>query len=112
MIEKTVMDYLTGVLTCPVYVGAPERKDGLYVTIEKTENQRYYYVEKTTLSIISWADSIYEAAKLNDTVKTEMLQLEDVAETVSSCELDSDYNFSDTALKKYGYQALFSICHI
>lgn len=112
MIEKTVLDYLSGIVTCPVYVGAPSRQDGLYLTIEKTENTRYLYVEETTISIISWADSIYEAAKLSESVKAEMLKIADSEETISSCELNSDYNFTDTTLKKYGYQALYNICHI
>lgn len=112
MIEKTVLDYLSGRVACPVTVGAPARQDGTYITIEKTENTRYLYVEETTISIISWADSIYEAATLSESVKAEMLKIADHEDTISSCELDSDYNFTDTALKKYGYQALYNICHI
>lgn len=112
MIEKTVLEYLSGIVSCPVSVGAPDRQDGTYITIEKTENTRYLYVEETTISVISWADSIYEAAKLSESVKAEMLKLADCEDTVSSCELNSDYNFTDTTLKKYGYQALYNICHI
>lgn len=112
MIEKTVLNYLMGNLECSVYVGEPERKEGCYVTIEKTENSRYLYVEETVISIVSWADSIYEAAKLNKEVKDTMLLMADAEATVSSCELNSDYAFTDTTLKKYGYQALYNICHI
>ena len=44
MIEKTVLNYLMGNLECSAYIGEPERKEGCYVTIEKTENSRYLYV--------------------------------------------------------------------
>ena len=112
MIETTTREYLAGLLSVPVYVASPARTEGSYVTIEKTENTRYCYVEETVLSIVSWADSPYEAALLNDEVKKHMLLIADNEKTVSSCELNSDYYFSDTTLKKYGYQALFAVCHV
>ena len=56
------------------------------------------------------ADSMYAAAKLNEEVKAIMKGIIELPE-VSSCRLDSDYNFTDTATKKYRYQAVFDLVH-
>lgn len=112
MIEKIVINYLGGKLSSPVYAGEPSRKEGSYITVEKTGTQRYLYAERSTLSVVSWADSILEAAKLNEEAKEQMLLLPENEETVAECELSSDAFFSDTMLKKYGYQAFYEIDHI
>lgn len=112
MIEKIAVKYLNSKLSSPAYAGEPDRKEGNYVTIEKTGTQRYLYAERSTLSVVSWADSILEAAKLNEEVKEQMLLLPESEETVAECELSSDAFFSDTVLKKYGYQAFYEIDHI
>ena len=48
------------------------------------------------------------AAEMNDQIKEAMEQLPEVNE-VSACRLNSDYNFTNTAKKKYRYQAVFDI---
>lgn len=56
----------------------------------------------------SYGGSLYEAARLNHTVKTAMrdaVTLDDVI----SCKLNSDYNYTDEETKRYRYQAVFDI---
>jgi len=43
-------------------------------------------------------------------VKQAMCDIADESE-VCKCSLNSDYNFTDTATKKYRYQAVFDLVH-
>ena len=48
------------------------------------------------------------AAVLNDKVKKAMDKMIELPE-ISSCKLNSDYNFTDTETKRYRYQAVYNI---
>jgi hypothetical protein len=111
MIEKTVMNYLNRKLSpVPCYMEMPEEPSGKYVIIEKTGTSVTNRIETATFAIQSYGSSLLEAATLNDDVKwamDDMVELDDV----SRVELNSDYNYPDTALKAYRYQAVFVITH-
>lgn len=53
---------------------------------------------------------MYLAAELNEKVKSAMDEIVELDE-VTRCELNSDYNYTDTSRKKYRYQAVFDITH-
>lgn len=109
MIEKITLDYLTTKLTpIPVVMEEPKTKVSKFVLIEKTSGGETNRVEFATLAIKSYAASLYEAASLNESVKTAMRDLATLP-TVASCKLNSDYNFTDTTEKRYRYQAVFNI---
>lgn len=109
MIEKIVLDYLTDQLTVPVYMEVPEgRPDERFVVIEKTGSGKSNHIESATLAIQSYAPTMYEAASLNEQVKTAM---EDsiILDSISRASLNSDYNYTDTTTKHYRYQAVFDV---
>lgn len=112
MIELTVLDYLKSKLTVPVVM--EEITDGSFVVIEKTSENVNNLISSATLAIQSYANSLYEAASLNEVVKEKMLGtdeepgIEQLA-TVYGAELNSDYNFTDTTRKRYRYQAVYEI---
>ena len=56
----------------------------------------------------SCAETLYDAALLNEAVKEAMDDIITLA-SVSSCKLDNDYNFTDAKTKTYRYQAIFRI---
>ena len=110
MIEKIVLDYLESELTVPVYMERPEDPPEQYVLIEKTGSGKRNHICDATLAIQSYAPSLYEAAELNETIKTAMeaaVSLSDICRV----SLNSDYNFTDAAMKQYRYQAVFDITH-
>ena len=110
MIEKNILDYLSQQLSVPVYMERPESPPEKYVLIEKTGSGKRNQIYDATLAIQSYAPSMYEAAVLNETVKDAM----DSAITLSNISrvsLNSDYNYTDTAMKAYRYQAVFDITH-
>ena len=64
----------------------------------------------SSLAIQSYGASLYDAAKLNEKIKNLMYDLIEVPE-VARVKLNSDYNFIDTEIKRYRYQAIFDIYH-
>ncbi|MFV0414499.1 MAG: hypothetical protein ACK5L3_14775 [Oscillospiraceae bacterium] len=111
MIEKIVLDYLTEKMQ-PVAVSmeVPENSALPFVVVEKTGSGRTNKIGSATFAIQSYAGSLLLAAELNEAVKSAMDDMAELAE-VCSTRLNSDYNFTDTASKRYRYQAVYDITH-
>lgn len=110
MIEKTILDYLSSNMDVEVHMERPEKPPEKYVLIEKTGSSKKNHICRSTLTIQSYAGSMYEAAGLNEVVKRfmeEAITMGDIAKV----SLNSDYNFTDTVMKHYRYQAVFDITH-
>lgn len=110
MIEKTVFDFLTGKTNYPVFMEVPPNPPDQYYVIEKTGSSIEDHIKSATIVIQSVALSLYNAALMNEAVKTAMDGLI-VDNSITRCELNSDYNFTDTETKQYRYQAVFDITH-
>ena len=108
MIEKIVLDYLSSVLAVPVDTEKPENNPSKYVLIEKTGSSSEDFIKSATIALKSHANSMYEAAKLNEEVKAAMDNIVTLPE-ISSSKLNTDYNFTDTTKKKYRYQAVYDL---
>lgn len=110
MIIKTLLDYLITQLN-GTYVGmeAPEQTSN-YVLIDQTGSSRTNHIITTSVAIQSYGSSLYDAMLLNESVKSAM---EGFAESalVTRVELETDYNFTNTATKQYRWQAVYSITH-
>jgi hypothetical protein len=88
----------------------PEDPTGQFVIIEKTGSSDTNRITKANFAIQSYADTLYEAAALNERVKEAMDSMLELG-TISKVELNSDYNFTDTDLKAYRYQAVFVLTY-
>ena len=110
MIETTVLDYLSSVLTEPCSLEVPERLPARFVLLEKTGSSRKNFINTATFAVQSYAPSLFEAAELNERVKAAMDDLI-LLPDIFSAKLDSDYNFTDTATKQYRYQAVYNITY-
>lgn len=108
MIEKIILDYLTDELTEPVYMEEPEAKPVTFVLIEKTGGGKTNHISSATIAVQSYAPSLYEAAALNERVKAAMENAITMDEIVKVT-LNSDYNYTNTASKRYRYQAVFDV---
>ena len=110
MVEKTIKDYLQTSLGIPVRIEEEDNLGNEYVLIEKTGSGAEDHIKRATLAIQSYSMSLYGAAELNERVKEAMeksIELDDICR----CDLNSDYNYTDTSRKKYRYQAVFDIVH-
>lgn len=114
MIEIEVKDFLESKLSVPVLMEIPKDTVSQFVIIEKTGGAQENYIPSSIITIQSYGASKYDACVLNELVKDWMLDgmvglitLDDVV----SVNLNGDYDFTDTATKRYRYQALFEITH-
>lgn len=110
MIEKIVRDFLSQKLTVPVRMEVPSDPPESFVVLEKTGSGRSNRISTATIAAQSYAKSMLDAAELNEQVKAAMDDLIDLDEVCRS-QLNSDYNFTDTASKRYRYQAVYDITH-
>lgn len=113
MIESTIISYLTTALD-GVYVSSeePEDKENAkpYVVITKTGGDIDEYLKSSQIVVDSYADTKVDTITLNDTVVDAMLNIISLDE-ITSCELNSNYDDTDTSTKEYRYGALFEIKH-
>ena len=111
MIEETILTYLNSELTVPVYMEEPKKNPPeVYVVIEKTGSGKTNHIYSSTFALKSYAKSLYEAARLNESVKKTMDNAITLGDICSS-RLNSDYNFTDTTTKTYRYQAVYDLIH-
>lgn len=110
MIEKIVLDFLNDNLTVPGFMEENSEMPRKYVIIEKTGGGVSEYLKRATIVIQSYADTLYEAAVLNENVKDVMEHIVDI-DDITKCSLNSDYNFTDTTRKKYRYQSVFDVTY-
>lgn len=110
MIEKVILDHLSNTLEPGVYTEVPAGPVDTFVVLQKTGSSRQDHICHATVSVQSYAPSMYAAAALNERVKAAMDGLTDLDEVCRS-ELNSDYNFTDTASKRHRYQAVYDISH-
>lgn len=111
MIEKIIIDYLSENLTVPVFAEVPADDSGRFVVIEKTGSSRVNYLDSATIAVQSYADTLLDAAELNQITKGHMLALPEHSDEVSAVRLDTDYNFTDTETRKYRYQGVFIVTY-
>ena len=70
MIEKTIYDYLTSVLSTPVYLERPKEIHGDFVLIERTAGSKTNHLSTATIVCQSHSSSMLNAVSLNAAVKT------------------------------------------
>jgi len=108
MIEKFVLDYLSENLSDPVYMVRPKDRPERYYIVQKTGSGERNHIYTTTIAVQSYAPTLYEAAVMNETMKTVMRDITENHE-IPDCVLNSDYEFTNTADKSFRYQAVFDL---
>lgn len=109
MIEKTIVDYLSENLEVFVGMEAPEQITN-YVLVDKTGSSRSNHIITSRFAIQSYGATLYSAMLLNEEVESVMEGLLELDE-ITRVQLETDYNFTNTATKQYRWQAVFSITH-
>lgn len=109
MIAKTLLDYLDQTLDVPVVMETPAQTSD-YVLIDQTGSSRTNHIITTTFALQSYGESLYEAMLLNQMVEAAMDGFAELDE-ITRVELETDYNFTNTATKQYRWQAVYQITH-
>ena len=114
MIEKTILDYLNGLPDAPAPALAEIPPGGITPPawiIQRTGGGTIEgHVGTAMVAIQSYGESLYLAAELNGQIVRIMDVITEKPE-IAACRLNSDYNFTDTAKKKYRYQAVFDLVY-
>lgn len=112
MIETVIRDYLKVRAPFAVLMETPAGGQvPPYAVIQKTGSGMVDgVVFQATLAIRSFGATLYEAAQTNELIKALMAGAVALPE-VARVRLNSDYDYTDTASKKYRYQAVFDIIH-
>ena len=109
MIETIIRDYLTGAQPLPVLF---EHQAGLeeFFILEKTGGGETNHIRSSMLTIQAYGRTKARAAQLCEEVVGLMLGAVQL-DAISSVDLNSAYDFTDTEAKAYRYQAVFDIVH-
>jgi hypothetical protein len=110
MIEVIINNYLNDHLDVPSFLEKPDNVPERYVLLDKTGGGKSNYLPSSVFAFQSYAESKYQASKLNEEVKDVVEQMIELDE-MRGINLNSDYNFTDTTTKEYRYQAVFDINH-
>lgn len=113
MVELIVLNYLEDELTVPCAMQEPANKtpgNDRFVVLEKTGSSKTNHIYTATFAIQSYAPTLYEAAQLNEEVKSAMYDIITLDE-ITRVSLISDYAFTKESTKQPRYQAVFELTH-
>ena len=111
MIETALIRYLNEKLDVEAYAEYPEKASARFVLMEKTGSGMTNRLHRATVALQSYADSLIDAMRLNEQVKEVMDELPWELDSITRCKLNTDYKFTDTATRKYRYQAVYDITY-
>lgn len=111
MIETILKDFLAQTLPeVPVYLEIPAVKPKRYVVLEKIGGPMRNHLYDSMFTAQSYAESMYEAAKLSKSVVAAMFAAAELEE-ITRVSLNSEYNYTEPGTAQYRYQAVFDINH-
>ena len=110
MIEVIIRNYLKEKLSIPVCLEKPMSQFKEYVLIEKVGSGNENHIHTATIAVQSISTTLYKAAALNEKIKKEMEAMPYETE-VSKAKLNNDYNYTDTTVKEYRYQAVYDLVY-
>ncbi|MGF0071905.1 hypothetical protein [Streptococcus orisratti] len=106
MIEVIIKKYLDEHLDVPSFFEHNTKMPARFVVIDRTGGNERTGLKSAVVALQSYAESLYEAASLNERVKEAVAGMIGL-DAIASVRLNSDYNFTDTETKRYRYQAVF-----
>ena len=109
MIEVDIKKFIDDNLDYPAYMELPGNLTGSCYIIEKLGGGRDEYIDTATVAIQTYAPSMYMAASASETMINAMLTDFEALPNITKVELNSSYNYPDTKIKYYRYQAVFDI---
>ena len=110
MIEIIAKDFMESHLSVPVYMEYPSKPPERFVVLRKTDSNRENLVDTAMFVADSYAESLLEAAKLNEKVVNVFDNLIEL-DAISSSKRGGDYHFPDTQNKRHRYQAVQNITY-
>lgn len=112
LIDEFVIEYLAEDIGSDigVYAEVPEAPGASFIVVDRVGGSMLNHINSASLAIQSYGPTKLEAARLNERVKSSMLNIINHKE-IASCKLTNDYNFTNVTTKKHRYQAVFDLVH-
>lgn len=110
MIETIIREYLLEELDVPVYIDVPANPGDRYVVIERTGGGENEHIRSATIAVQSYGPRKTSAAELHEQILSTLPGIA-TGVTVSACDLNAEYDYTDTQTKRYRYQAVFDIVY-
>lgn len=110
MIEKIILDYLLSETGIPCYMEIPPDAPEEFIILSRTGGGERDGLEYPMITADSYAQTMLRAAVINKAVIDAMRRIP-AGTDVSSCELNSAYNYTDTGEKRYRYRAVFDLVY-
>lgn len=110
MIEETLRDYLGGALDVPVRMERPTPPPERLCLLERVGGGQQDTVYRSMFAVTVSAPTLYETVQLHEQARDAMLGADALA-AVSRAALNTEYNDTDTAEKRYQYTAVYEITH-
>ena len=110
LIEQTVKEYLDTVFAedgVPVYLETPKTLPKKYIVFTLVDRGKDNHINEATLEFMSYADSKYEAALLDEKLREAMEEI--VTYPDITCHLGGGNDNPDNTLKKYRYRSYFNL---
>ena len=114
LIEARVIAYLTANLQGVDVKGeVPEDfpDDGALVIVEKVGESVSNHLRRARLAVQSYGDTLLHAGERNEAVLAALESLPAASPAVSSCRVETSYNFTDEVRKRYRYQAIVHVSY-
>lgn len=109
MIEVTLKERLSASLGVPVVLELPSPlPERPFILLDKTGTTTAIGYGTASFAVQSWADTLYHAAALNERVKAALQTLEE-RDDIAAVDIQTDYNFTDPAAKRYRYQLVAAV---
>lgn len=110
MIERIILEYLSGQQTAPVYTEIPVKHEAdEYIIIERTGGSERNKIREATVAVQTIAGSMFRAAEMAESIREIMLGIVSLP-SVFHCSVNAGpYNFTDTDTNEYRYQTVYTV---
>lgn len=110
IIESVIIDYLETKLGVKTYAEIPDKKQKKYIVVSKIDGGKVNQINASTLSVYSYAESLYEAAELHEMVKEALLNAIEI-DDISSAKIGGESRDPDRSNKEYRYETIINFRH-
>ena len=112
MIEVVIMTALKAATDVNSYMEIPEEPEDSYTVIQRTGGEQRGAERRTAvIAVQSYAQTLLDAAILNEKVLNAMQERQYQDNEITICQLNSNYNYSDPENRRYRYQAVFDLVY-
>ena len=111
LIEAQVISHLaTALKDTNVFAERPDDPPAKYWIVELTGADEINHIQRATIAVQSIsASSLVEAAEMCADVRKNLPLIVQTTDNLSSCRLNSAYNFTNPETREYRYQAVFDL---